>query len=159
MKKIILFTVIVVAIFGALAFVTTQQNKQQAEGNPYGKDTLDPATIKQLDDPNYGNQILPDELEKKLENGETMTVYFYSPTCVHCQNTTPVIVPMVDEMGLDLKKLNLLEFEDQWNKYGIESTPTLIHFENGKEVSRLVGYHPDHNQYKTWFESAMASSK
>ncbi|WP_449539220.1 thioredoxin family protein [Ferdinandcohnia sp. Marseille-Q9671] len=159
MKKLIIFTVIIVAIFGALAYVTTTQNKQQAEGNPYGKDNLDPATIKQLDDPNYGNQILPDELESKLENGETMTVYFYSPTCVHCQNTTPVIVPMVDEMGLDLKKLNLLEFNDAWNKYGIDSTPTLIHFENGEEVSRLVGYHPDHNEYKTWFEGALASQE
>ncbi|MEH7385600.1 thioredoxin family protein [Bacillus sp. JJ1521] len=159
MKKIIIFTAIVVVLFGGLAFVTTTQNKQKAEGNPFGKKNLEPATIKQLDDPNYGNQILPDELETKLENGETMTVYFYASDCVHCQNTTPVIVPMVDEMGLDLKKLNLLEFKDQWNKYGIQSTPTLIHFENGEEVSRLVGYHPDHNDYKVWFEAAMASSK
>lgn len=159
MKKVIIFTVIIVAIFGALAYVTTTQNKQKAEGNPYGKETLDPATTKQLDDPNYGNQILPDQLESKLENGETMTVYFYSPTCPHCQETTPVIVPMVDEMGLDLKKFNLLEFEEGWRKYGIEYTPTLIHFENGEEVSRLVGYHPDHNEYKTWFEAAMASSE
>lgn len=159
MKKIIIFTAIVVVLFGGLAFVTTTQNKQKAEGNPFGKKTLEPATIKQLEDPNYGNQILPDELETKLENGETMTVYFYASDCVHCQNTTPVIVPMVEEMGLDLKKLNLLEFKDQWNKYGIDSTPTLIHFENGEEVSRLVGYHPDHNDYKIWFEEAMASSK
>ncbi|MFD1780674.1 thioredoxin family protein [Fredinandcohnia salidurans] len=159
MKKVIIFTVIIVAIFGALAFVTTTQNKQQSEGNPYGKDKLDPATVKQLNDPNYGNQILPEELETKLENGETMTVYFYSPTCPHCQETTPVIVPMVDEMGLDLKKYNLLEFEEGWNKYGIESTPTLIHFENGEEVSRLVGYHPDHNEFKTFFEGALATSK
>ncbi len=149
----------IVALFGALAYVTTTQNKQKSEGNPFGKETLDPATTAQLGDPNYGNQILPDELETKLKNGETMTVYFYASNCVHCQNTTPVIVPMVDEMGLDLKKLNLLEFKDQWNKYGIESTPTLIHFENGEEVSRLVGYHPDHNDYKVWFEAALASSK
>ncbi|MEH7238492.1 thioredoxin family protein [Bacillus sp. JJ1562] len=159
MKKIVIFTAIIVVLFGGLAFVTTTQNKQKAEGNPYGKDNLDPATLNQLDDPNYQNQILPDELETKLENGETMTVYFYSPTCVHCQNTTPVIIPMVDEMGLDLKKFNLLEFEDGWKDYGIEYTPTLIHFENGKEVSRMVGYNPDHNEYKKWFEGAMASSK
>ncbi|MEH7381491.1 thioredoxin family protein [Bacillus sp. JJ1533] len=159
MKKIIIFTAIIVVLFGALAYVSTTQNKQKAEGNPYGKDKLDPATLAQLDDPNYGNQILPDELETKLKNGESMTVYFYSPTCSHCQNTTPVIVPMVDEMGLDLKKYNLLEFEEGWKDYGIEYTPTLIHFENGEEVSRLVGYHEDHNEFKTWFESAMASSK
>ncbi|MCC3355336.1 thioredoxin family protein [Bacillus sp. REN16] len=159
MKKIVIFTVVIVAIFGALAYVTTTQNKQKAEGNPFGKEKLDPATTAQLDDPNYQNQILPNELASKLENGESMTVYFYSPTCSHCQKTTPVIVPMVDEMGLDLKKFNLLEFEEGWKDYGIEYTPTLIHFENGEEVSRLVGYHPDHNEYKQWFEGAMASLK
>ncbi|MFT4416865.1 thioredoxin family protein [Fredinandcohnia humi] len=159
MKKLIIFTVLIIALFAALAFITTSQNKQKAEGNPYGKDELDPATIDQLDDPNYGNQILPDELEEKLENGESVTVYFYSPTCPHCQNTTPVIIPMVIDMGIDLKKYNLLEFEEGWRDYGIEYTPTLIHFENGEEVSRLVGYHEDHDEFKTWFEGTQATEE
>lgn len=159
MKKIIIFTVIIIAIFGALAFVTTSANKDKVEGNPFGKDKLYQATIDQLDDPNYGNQILPKELEEKLEAEESLTVYFYASDCPHCQNTTPVIVPMTEEMGLDVKKFNLLEFKEGWNDYGIEATPTLIHFENGKEVSRLVGYKENHEEFRSWFQAVLDSQK
>lgn len=158
MKKLIIFIVFIVALFGALAFMTTYQNKQATEGNPYGKSKLDPATVKQLKDPNYQNQILPDDLEKKLADGETLTVYFYSPTCSHCQEATPILVPMVDEMGIDLKKYNLLEFQQGWQNYGIEFTPTIIHFEKGKEVSRIVG-NEGKEAFEKWFNSIYKEKK
>jgi thiol-disulfide isomerase/thioredoxin len=140
LKKIILFLVIIVALFAGIAYVTNMQNKEKAEGNPYGKDELNPATVDQLDDPNYQNLILPEELEKKLNNKEDVTVYFYSPTCPHCQKATPVLMPLADEMGVDIVQYNLLEFEQGWDDYGIESTPTLVHFEKGKEADRIVGF-------------------
>ncbi len=59
--------------------------KQKAEGNPFGKEELHPATIDLLDDPNYQNIILPDELREALNNKETITVYFYSSTCEFCK--------------------------------------------------------------------------
>ncbi|MGM7719222.1 thioredoxin domain-containing protein [Metabacillus sp. Hm71] len=139
MKKILIFGAIIVILFGALAFITTYQNKQQVEGNVYGKDNLKPATIDQLDDPNYQNIILPDELEAKLEKKEETIVYFFSPECTHCQATTPVLMPVADEVGVEIDQFNLLEFEDGWTQYGIESTPTLVHYKDGKEVARSVG--------------------
>ncbi|MFC4559168.1 thioredoxin family protein [Virgibacillus kekensis] len=140
-KKMIIILASVLVLFIALYFVIDYKN-QQAIGdneNPYGKDDLHQATIDQLDDPLYGNQLTPDELEKKLENEEDMVVYFYSPTCPHCQQTTPYLVPLAEEMGVDLKKLNLLEFESAWMEYGIEGTPTVVYFEDGKEVDRVNG--------------------
>ncbi|MBY6269805.1 thioredoxin family protein, partial [Parageobacillus thermoglucosidasius] len=110
MKKLLIFGSIIVALFAALAFVTSYQQKEAVKNNPYHKKELDPATIEQLDDPNYQNLILPDELEKKLKNKETVTVYFYSPICPHCQKTTPIVVPLAKKMGIDLKLFNLLEF-------------------------------------------------
>ncbi|WP_077623118.1 thioredoxin family protein [Sediminibacillus massiliensis] len=141
-KKMFIFLGVLVVLFAALIFIVNYQNNQKTEGNPYGKDNLNQATIDQLDDDFYQNQILPEELDEKLENGEDVTVYFYSPTCVHCQNTTPVIVPMTQEYDIDLKKLNLLEFEEEWEDYKIEGTPTVIHFENGEEVARISGEQP-----------------
>ncbi|MFC0272177.1 thioredoxin family protein [Metabacillus herbersteinensis] len=140
MKKLLIFGAIIVVLFGGLAFVTTYQQKEQAEGNPYGKDDLKPATIDQLDDPNYQNLILPEDLEKKGEDKEDFTVYFYSPTCEYCKQTTPVLMPVADEAGVDINQFNLLEFEDGWNTYRIQSTPTLIHFKDGQEVERVEGY-------------------
>ncbi|SFA81676.1 Thioredoxin [Lentibacillus halodurans] len=144
-KKMLIILGSIVVLFAALYFVIDYKN-QQAIGdneNPYGKDDLEQATIDQLDDPNYQNQIVPDELSEQLHNGEDMVVYFYDPTCPHCQELTPRLVPIAEEMDVDMKKLNLLEFRDAWDQYGIESTPTLIYFENGEEVDRVNGAQQD----------------
>ncbi|WP_078549335.1 thioredoxin family protein [Litchfieldia alkalitelluris] len=156
MKKLIIFVSIIVVLFGGLAFVTTYSNSQKAKGNPYGKPTLNPATLSQLDDPLYQNQILPEELQERLDAGETLSVYFYSPTCPACQETSPILVPLTDELGIDLKKFNLLEFEDGWNDYNIEATPTVIHFVDGKEVKRIVGYQEEAT-FREWFSDITAT--
>lgn len=139
----IIFATALALLVVVLVFVVNYQNSQQTAGNPYEKDQLDQATIDQLDDPLYQNQILPDELEEQISSGEPTTVYFYSPTCIHCQRTTPIVVPMAEELGVDLVKMNLLEFESQWKKYGITATPTIVHYKNGEEVARIVGEQPD----------------
>ncbi|MYL18393.1 thioredoxin fold domain-containing protein [Halobacillus litoralis] len=141
-KGMIIFASVLAVLVVVLIFVVNYQNDQKTADNPYGKDELDQATINQLDDPNYQNQILPDELEEEIESGDPVTVYFYSPTCPHCQRTTPVLVPMVEDMDIDMKKMNLLEF-DVWTAYSIQSTPTLVHYENGEEQARLVGEQPE----------------
>ncbi|WP_047982488.1 thioredoxin family protein [Ornithinibacillus contaminans] len=152
-KKILIIIGVVVVLFVALYFVLDYKNNKALEGsnNPYGTNDLDQATIDQLDDPNYGNQILPDELDEAVESGEPLTVYFYSPTCVHCQNTTPILAPLAEEMNVDMKKLNLLEFSDKVTRYGITSTPTLVYYEDGKEVYRLVGSQTE-DVYTAFFE-------
>src|SRR5690625_4642058 len=101
----------VVVLFGALWFVVDYKDNKAISNadNPYGTTNLDRATIDQLDDPLYQNIILAEDLEKELEAKEDVTVYFYSPTCVHCQETTPVLVPLTEELGVDMKKVNLLE--------------------------------------------------
>lgn len=132
---------IVVILFGGLYFAIDYKNKGAIEksGNPYGKNTLKQETIDQLDNPLYQNQITPDVLAQKLADKEDVTVYFYSPTCIYCQNTTPILVPLADELDVDLTKFNLLEFSEQWNTYGMEGTPTLIHFKEGEEFARING--------------------
>jgi thioredoxin 1 len=143
LKKVIIFAVVIVLIFGVIAFITQSQKEKASEGNPYGKDDLHAETVKQLDDPNYQNIVLPDDLEKKLENGEDAVVYFFSPTCPHCQEATPILMPIADDENVDVLQYNLLEFEQGWEDYKIEYTPTLIYFEGGAEKNRLVGSQPD----------------
>jgi len=151
-KKIIIFGSILLALFAAISFLTSYQQNKKAEDNPFKKESLHPATIEQLDDPNYQNIILPDELDKKLAKKESVTVYFYSPTCPHCRDTTPVVAPLSKELGIDLKMFNLLEFEEGWDKYNIEATPTIVHYIDGKEVKRIDGYR-DEAAFRDWFNS------
>ena len=156
MKKIILFLVAIVGLFAAIAIITNVQNNQKAEGNMFKKENLKPATVELLDDPNYQNVILPEELEDKLKNKEDVTVYFYKSDCIHCKRTTPTLAPLAEDMDVDMVQYNLLEFEQGWNQYGIEATPTLVHYEDGKEVARIVGEHSE-EEFKGFFEENVKS--
>ncbi len=151
MKKVIIFLAIIVALFAAVGMLTKMQNEEKvSEKNPYEKDSLHPETVKQLEDPNYQNLILPEELDRKLDEKENVTVYFYSPTCPHCQKTTPVVAPLTEDMGIDLVQFNLLEFEDGWDNYGIEETPTIVQYKDGKEVNRITGSQ-EKEVFEQWF--------
>jgi thiol-disulfide isomerase/thioredoxin len=156
LKKIIVIAVVVAALLIAAIVYSDMSNREKAAGNPYGKATLHPATLEQLEDPLYDNLIMPEELQTRLENQEDMFVYFYSPVCEHCLATTPVLVPIADELGIDLKKHNVLEFSSSWDQYQIEYTPTLVHFVDGKEVGRLVGGQEE-SVFKTWLTEQKAA--
>lgn len=139
MKKIILYLSIIVLLFGGLYAVNVASSG--SSDNPYGirEGKLTADTRKLLDDPNYQNIILPDELETKLDEGYSGFVYFFSSSCIYCKQTTPVLKPMADELGVDLPMFNLLEFPDGWRDYRIESTPTLVFYKDGVEADRIVG--------------------
>lgn len=131
----------VIILFGGLYFAMDYKNKQAVEQNenPYDHEKLHQETIDQLGDPLYQNQVTPTDLDEELANGEDLTVYFYSPTCIHCQNTTPILMPIIEELDIDMKKMNLLEYDDKWEHYTIEGTPTVIHYKDGQEVDRISG--------------------
>ncbi|HZW68434.1 MAG TPA: thioredoxin family protein [Pseudogracilibacillus sp.] len=154
-NKMLLILVAIVILFVGLIVVNNMKNKKAvSENNPYGKETLHQETIDQLNDPLYDNIILPEELDEKLENGEDVTVYYYSPTCVYCQRTTPMVVPIAEELDIDLKKMNLLEF-DLMNYYDVEGTPSIIHYENGEEVDRLVGQPENEEEVYEFFDTVV----
>ncbi|KOS68031.1 thioredoxin [Lysinibacillus contaminans] len=141
MKKLLIIGSIIVLLFAAVIVLTNMSNNKKLSGanNPYGDKELQQETIDQLDDENYQNIMLPDELEKKIAAGEDVNAYFFGPDCIHCQAFTPVLMPIADELGIDIAQLNVLEYPELWDKYNIEATPTFIRFEDGKEVARFLG--------------------
>ena len=145
MKKLLIIGGAIVVVFILLIVLTNMSNDKKLADNPYGTDDLKQETIDQLDDENYQNIILPDDLKEQVASGEPVTAYFFSPICVHCKAMTPVLMPVVAEMDVDLVQYNIYEFEQGWEDYMIEATPTMIHFEDGKEVSRMVGNQPEEN--------------
>lgn len=150
MKKVLIFLGIIIVLFIALALLTNMNNsKKVSENNPYGKDSLEPETIDLLDDENYQNIILPEELEKKLADQEDVTVYFFASDCIYCKEATPILTPMAEELGIDLVQYNVLEFKQGWNDFQIQSTPTIVQFKNGEEVARIVGLQEE-DVYRQW---------
>lgn len=150
MKKVLIFLAIIIVLFSGVAILTNMQNSEKVEDNPYGKDTLHPETIALLDDENYQNIILPDELDQKLNDKEDATVYFFQSTCGYCKEATPILTPLAEDMGIDLVQYNLLEFDQGWDDYGLEETPTIVQYKEGKEVARFTGL-TDEAEYRQWF--------
>lgn len=151
MKKLFIFGGIIILLFGALAVVTNMSQAQLVEGNPYGKNKLHPDTIKILDDPLYDNIILPEELKTELTQKDDLFVYFFQSNCPACKETTPILVPVAEELGIDLKKYNLLEFTQGWDDYQIEYTPTVVYYHQGQEIDRVTGLHTA-EEFTAWFE-------
>lgn len=107
--------------------------------NPYDKTDLNVETIKLLDNENYQSIITLSDLRAKIEAGGTVFAYFFGPTCDTCKETTPVLMPVAKELGIQVDQLNMLEYPDGWQIFGIEETPVLAVYKDGKEVSRTKG--------------------
>src|SRR5690625_7746185 len=158
-KLLIIVGVIVVLFVGLVVINNVKNDEKTVSGdNPYGDKKLKQETIDQLDDPLYQNIILPTELERALKNKEDMTVYFFSPTCIHCINATPVVVPLVEELDIDMKKLNTLEYEEALSEFNIQGTQTIIHYENSEGETRFEGA-TEEEQYREVLKKRCQNSK
>lgn len=136
-KMIYVYLGIIVILFGSIFVLGNLEKDNPLYGMP--SSDLNPATRAQLDDPLYQNIILPDALEDKIKNKEDFFVYMYSSTCPYCKDTTPHLVPLAQELGIDLPMFNLQEFKSGLQQYNINYTPTLVYFKNGVEAARLEG--------------------
>ena len=139
MKKLVIIGATVVLLFAAIVVLTNISNSDKLKDNPYGTDNLQQSTIDLLDDENYQNIILPEDLQAKIDSGEGVFAYMFSPECGHCMNFTPKLMNVAEQEDIQIDQLNVLEYQNAWTTYQVEYTPTLIYFENGKEVTRIVG--------------------
>ena len=152
MKKLVIIGAAVVLLFAAIIVLTNMSNSDKMKDNPYDTDNLQQSTIDLLDDENYQNIILPDDLQAKIDSGEGVFAYMFSPECGHCMNFTPKLMPVAEQEDIQIDQLNVLEYENAWTTYQLQGTPTLIYFENGEEVTRLVGDH-DEESIRQFFAS------
>ena len=84
------------------------------------------------------------EILEKVENGETLVVYFGQTTCGHCIEYGPIVEQVCEEDGATIYKvmLDLSEGSDNLvliNEYGLEYTPTTYFFKDGEMITSFVG--------------------
>ena len=143
MKKLGIIGAAVVLLFAAIIVLTNMSNSDKLKDNPYDTDNLQQATIDLLDDENYQNIILPADLQAKIDSGEGVFAYMFSPVCGYCMQFTPKLMAVAEQENIQIDQLNVLEYENAGMTYQITQTPTLIYFENGEEVTRIVGDHDE----------------
>ncbi|MCU5298649.1 thioredoxin family protein [Bacillus paranthracis] len=135
MKKMLIFGGIIIVLFAAI-FAVTQMEKKNASTDEKGY---------------YSNKISLEDLNKNIEDKKEQTIYFYQTSCVHCQKVSPIIVPLAKDLNVDMKVIDIENLNEPWDKYDIKGTPTIIHFKDGKEVSRISG-EQSKEKFKEWFE-------
>ncbi|PKJ52875.1 thioredoxin family protein [Bacillus sp. SN10] len=135
MKKMLIFGGIIIVLFAAM-FAVTQMEKKNASTNEKGY---------------YSNKISLEDLNKNIEDKKEQTIYFYQTSCVHCQKVSPIVVPLAKDLNVDMKVIDIENLNEPWDKYDIKGTPTIIHFKDGKEVSRISG-EQSKEKFKEWFE-------
>jgi len=95
------------------------------------KDVKESEKIKIFTDQNFQN---------KIKTG-TVLVDFWAVWCMPCKMMVPVLNELAEETNgkVIIAKVNVDEQKATAAKFSIRSIPTMILFQNGKEVKRIVG--------------------
>jgi len=83
------------------------------------------------------------EFEKVvLKNDKPVLVDFYATWCGPCKMAGPVLDKLSDEFvgKIVIVKIDVDENPNAGATYGVQSIPTIIAFNGGKEVTRKVGF-------------------
>ena len=114
----------VVVLAGILILNTRQKMKSL-------KDVKESEKIKVFTDQNFQN---------KIKTGMVL-VDFWASWCMPCKMMVPVLNEVAEEVDgkVTIAKVNVDEQKATAAKFGIRSIPTMVLFQNGKEVKRIVG--------------------
>lgn len=85
-----------------------------------------------------------DNFEKEvLKSEKKVLVDFNATWCGPCKMMGPVIEELSEEMkNIKFVSVDVDDEDELAETYGVSSIPCLVLFENGKEVSRNVGFMP-----------------
>ena len=121
-------TIIVIGVLAGLVGLLMMNARKQMKSL---KDVKESDKVQILTDLNFQN---------KIKTG-TVLVDFWAAWCVPCKMMIPVLNDVAEEANgkFIIAKVNVDEQKATAAKFGIRSIPTMILFQNGREVKRIVG--------------------
>ncbi len=89
--------------------------------------------VKNVTADNFGQEV--------LQASQPVMLDFWAPWCSTCKMLSPVVETLADENAgrLNIGKVNVGEDKDLAVQLGIRGMPTLVFFNKGQEVKRIVG--------------------
>lgn len=87
--------------------------------------------------------ISSETFESEIKEG-VVVVDFWAPWCGPCKMIAPILEELDKEFEGKAKitKLNVDDYQDVANKFGIMSIPTLLVFKNGELQDKTTGFQP-----------------
>jgi thioredoxin 1 len=85
--------------------------------------------------------VLTDQnFDQSIQN-KTVLVDFWAEWCMPCKVMAPILNDLSGELpdGKYIGKIDVEKYPKMSQKYGIRGIPTLVLFQNGKEIDRFVG--------------------
>jgi len=85
-----------------------------------------------------------EELKNILSAHEKVLIDFYADWCGPCRMMGPIMEEICEDMidMIKVYKVNVDETPELSDKFEISSIPTVIYFQNGELVEKIVGLRP-----------------
>ena len=80
--------------------------------------------------------------DEVLKSDEPVLVDFWAEWCGPCHAVSPVLEKISEEKNLKLVKVNIDENHQLAMRYGVQSIPNMILFENGEPKASAIGAQP-----------------
>lgn len=98
------------------------------------------------------------QVEEWLEDKSLAFVEFYSPECSACQMAEPVLKKLVAEKNLNFAYVDVRYPENRgmMSRLGVNATPTIIVFANGRVVEAPVVGFLGEAAYRDFFDRMLA---
>ena len=89
------------------------------------------------------NKITEKDFDNIINHNKSILIDFYADWCGPCRALGPVLEEISNEKhNFNIGKVNVDEEKELASRFKIRSIPTMIVFENGNEVERVVGFIP-----------------
>jgi thiol-disulfide isomerase/thioredoxin len=102
------------------------------------------------DSPSKNGKLTATQVSDKVKSGDEFYTDFYRTGCVNCEKVKPYLVPLGEKPDIPFEPIDLAFEQSAWDTFGIEGTPTVVHFKDGKEVGRVAGVQTE-DSYKEFF--------
>ena len=97
--------------------------------------------------------LTSETFSKALDDNKVVIVDFWADWCGPCKKVAPILDEIASEYNITIAKVHVDEETDLAQKYDVSTIPTLLVFEDGLPVKRVVGAQPKHKlveEFEEW---------